>query len=73
MFGDYISTSVLSGGNAYPVLAIASAPTGTTFNQAMFVPTGGLAVTGGSNTAAASTGTPAPFGPAASTAHATAR
>lgn len=51
MFGDYISTSVLSGGNAYPVLSIASAPAGSTFNQAMFVPAGGLAVTGGSNMA----------------------
>jgi hypothetical protein len=54
MFGDYISTSVLSGGNAYPILSSAGAPTGSTFNQAMFVPSGGLAVTGGSNTAAAS-------------------
>ena len=51
MFGDYISTSVLAGGNAYPVLPIASAPSGSTFNQAMYVPAGGLAVTGGSNTA----------------------
>jgi hypothetical protein len=43
----------VAGGNAYPILALASAPTGSTFNQAMFAPTGGLAVTGGSNTAAA--------------------
>ncbi|MFL6141260.1 MAG: sialidase family protein [Labedaea sp.] len=47
MFGDYISTSVRPGGNAFPVIPIASAPTGTTFNMGMFVPTGGLAVTGG--------------------------
>jgi hypothetical protein len=67
MFGDYISTSVVSGGNAYPVLPIASAPTGSTFNQAMFVPTGGLAVTGGSNTAAANGVAPAPSGPTTST------
>jgi hypothetical protein len=62
MYGDYISTSVVAGGNAYPVLPIASAPTGSTFNQAMFVPSGGLAVTGGSNTAAANSAraTPAP-------------
>lgn len=73
MFGDYISTSVVSGGNAYPILPIASAPTGSTFNQAMFVPTGGLAVTGGSNTAAANAGTLAPSGTAAPTAHLTAR
>jgi hypothetical protein len=56
MFGDYISTSVLPGGNAYPVIAVASAPTGSTFHLAMFVPTGGLAVTGGSQTI---TGVPA--------------
>ena len=47
MFGDYISTSVRPGGNAFPILPLASAPTGTTFNQSMFVPTGGLAITGG--------------------------
>lgn len=51
MFGDYISTSIPAGGNAYPILPIASAPTGTTFNQAMYVPSGGLAVTGGTNAA----------------------
>jgi hypothetical protein len=62
MFGDYISTSVVSGGNAYPVLSLASAPSGSTFNQAMFVPAGGLAVTGGSNTAAANAATLAPAG-----------
>ena len=73
MFGDYISTSVVAGGNAYPVLPIANAPTGSTFDLAMYVPTGGLAVTGGSNTAAASAGTLAPSAPAAATAHATAR
>jgi hypothetical protein len=48
MFGDYISTSVLPGGNAFPALPIATAPQGSTFNQAMNVPTGGLAITGGS-------------------------
>jgi hypothetical protein len=73
MFGDYISTSVVSGGNAYPVLALASAPTGSTFNQAMFVPAGGLAVTGGSNRAAANAVTRAPSGSTAFTAPVTAR
>jgi hypothetical protein len=43
MFGDYISTSVVAGGNAYPVVAIANAPTGSTFDLAMYIPTGGLA------------------------------
>ena len=47
MFGDYISTSVINGGRAYPVVPIATAPTGSTFNQAMFAPTGGLPITGG--------------------------
>jgi hypothetical protein len=48
MFGDYISTSIIPGGRAFPALAVATAPTGTTFNESMFVPTGGLAITGGS-------------------------
>lgn len=73
MFGDYISTSVLSGGSAYPVLPVASAPTGSTFNQAMFIPTGGLAVTGGSNMATATAVTPAAPRSSAPTARLTAR
>jgi hypothetical protein len=51
MFGDYISTAVLAGGNAYPVLPVAKVPAGSTFHQAMYVPTGGLAITGGSHRA----------------------
>jgi hypothetical protein len=47
MVGDYVSTSVLPGGRAFPVIAVASAPTGSSFNENMFVPTGGLSVTGG--------------------------
>jgi hypothetical protein len=73
MFGDYISTSVVSGGNAYPILALASAPTGSTFNQAMFAPTGGLTVTGGSNASAAHAATTAPSVKTAFTAPTTAR
>jgi hypothetical protein len=57
MFGDYISTSVRAGGRAYPIIAVANAPTGTTFDLAMYAPTGGLAVTGGT---ARATATPAP-------------
>jgi hypothetical protein len=60
MYGDYISTSVLAGGPAFPVLSIATAPTGSTFNQSMSVPAGGLAITGGTHRAS---GTPAPSGP----------
>jgi len=53
MFGDYISTSVPAGGNAYPVLPVATAPTGSTLHLGMSVPSGGLPVTGGSTTATA--------------------
>lgn len=67
MFGDYISTSVLSGGNAYPVLPVATAPTGSTLHLGMSVPTGGLPVTGGTNTAARLAG------PAPATTHGTLR
>jgi hypothetical protein len=56
MFGDYISTSVRNGANAYPIIPVATAPSGSTFNLAMYVPTGGLAITGGAR-AATTTGT----------------
>ncbi len=56
MFGDYISTSVPVGGNAYPVIPVANAPSGSTFDLAMYVPTGGVAITGGATRA---TGAPA--------------
>jgi hypothetical protein len=52
MFGDYISTSVRAGGNAYPILPVAHAPSGSTFDLAMYAPTGGLPVTGGTVRAA---------------------
>jgi hypothetical protein len=45
--------SVLVGGQAFPVISVASAPTGSTFNQAMFVPSGGLSVPGGTARATA--------------------
>jgi len=51
MFGDYISTSIPAGGHAYPILPIANAPTGSTFNLAMYIPNGGLAVIGGTHAA----------------------
>jgi hypothetical protein len=62
MFGDYISTSVRPGGNAFPVIPIGFAPSGSTFNLAMYVPTGGLPISGGTRTAAE------PAGPAAAVA-----
>jgi hypothetical protein len=53
MVGDYISTSVLSGGRAWPTIAVARMPTGSTLDEAMYVPTGGLPVTGGTARASA--------------------
>jgi hypothetical protein len=53
MFGDYIATAIVAGGNAYPVIPVAKAPSGSTFHQAMNVAAGGLAITGGSRTASA--------------------
>jgi hypothetical protein len=58
MFGDYIATTIVPGGNAYPVLPIAHALSGSAFRQAMYVPAGGLAVTGGSRAASAAHGHP---------------
>ena len=47
MVGDYISTSVLPGGRVWPTIAVATAPSGGLFNEAMQVPTGGLPIGGG--------------------------
>ncbi|MBE1496624.1 hypothetical protein H4696_003724 [Amycolatopsis lexingtonensis] len=52
MFGDYISTSVRAGGNAFPIMPIAAAPSGSTFAMGMFAPAGGLALSGGARRAA---------------------
>jgi len=46
MVGDYMAIAVV-GGVAWPTMVIASAPTGSTFNEALYVPTGGLSITGG--------------------------
>jgi hypothetical protein len=51
MVGDYISTSIRNGANAFPIIAVAVAPTGGTFNEAMYVPTGGRQITGGARRA----------------------
>jgi len=47
MVGDYISTSILSNGSAYPAFAVASAPTSTGLNEATYTVIGGLPVPGG--------------------------
>jgi hypothetical protein len=52
MVGDYISTSIRNGANAFPIIAVApTAPSGGIFNEAMYVPTGGLQITGGARRA----------------------
>ena len=43
MVGDYIATS-FAGGTAHPVFAVARAPSGGAFDEAMHAPAGGLAV-----------------------------
>jgi hypothetical protein len=60
MFGDYISTSILAGGNAYAVIPVATAPSGTTFHVPMVVATGGLPITGGALAATKWTGAEPP-------------
>jgi hypothetical protein len=47
MVGDYISTS-FAGGTAHPVIAVANAPSGGVFDEAMYTPAGGLAAAAGS-------------------------
>lgn len=47
MVGDYISTS-FAGGTAHPVFAVAAAPTGGVYDEAMYASSTGLAVPAGS-------------------------
>ncbi|MEV0383521.1 sialidase family protein [Nonomuraea sp. NPDC050643] len=47
MAGDYISTSVVPGGSAYPAFTIAAAPAAGAFNVRAHTVTGGLPITGG--------------------------
>jgi hypothetical protein len=56
MVGDYISTSVLPptlGGRAWPTFAVATAPIGGVFDEAMHVPAAGLPIGGGTARASA--------------------
>ena len=50
MVGDYMSTSFV-GNPAFPAFAVASAPTGSTFDEAIFTVKGGLSVGGSANPA----------------------
>ncbi len=54
MVGDYISTSFSSDGKAHPVIAVANAPSGGLFDEAMYTAAGGLEAVGGSAVATAS-------------------
>jgi hypothetical protein len=56
MVGDYLSTSFV-GGPAFPAFAVASAPTGGIFNEAIFTVKGGLSVSGKGNPAKDKTNT----------------
>ena len=49
MVGDYISTS-FSNGKAYPLFIVASAPNGSTLNEALFTTQTGLSILGGTLT-----------------------
>ncbi len=42
MVGDYISTSFSESGSAHGVFAVATAPNGGTFNEAMFTTAAGI-------------------------------
>ena len=42
MVGDYISTSFAADGTAHPVFAVAHAPSGSTYDEAMYAPATGL-------------------------------
>jgi hypothetical protein len=55
---------VRNGTNAYPIIPVATAPTGSTFHLAMKVPTGGLAVAGGARVASTTGAAPARTGTA---------
>ena len=51
MVGDYISAS-FSGGTAHPVFAVATAPSGSVFNEPMYSPASGLTAAAGTVTTA---------------------
>ncbi len=48
MVGDYISTSFNASGTAHGAFAVASANSGTVFNEAMFTTASGVAAAAGS-------------------------
>lgn len=46
MVGDYISTSISSDGRAHPAFAVATAPSGGMFDEAMYSPLSGISLRG---------------------------
>jgi hypothetical protein len=63
MFGDYISTSIV-GGKAVPVISVAKPPSGGLFDQAMYAPSGGLALATGTAAAESAPARASPPAPA---------
>ena len=53
MVGDYISTSIVGTGVAYPAFEVAKAPKSGVLNEATFTVTGGLPVIAGTNSSSA--------------------
>ncbi|MGP3919476.1 sialidase family protein [Nonomuraea sp. 10N515B] len=47
MAGDYISTSIVPGGNAFPAFTAAAAPAGGAYDVRTYTVSGGLPITGG--------------------------
>ncbi|MEV0236755.1 sialidase family protein [Nonomuraea sp. NPDC050786] len=69
MAGDYLSTSVIPGGNAYVAFTAAAAPSGGAYDVRTYTVTGGLPITGGGRATLAieapvAAGEPAPDLPA---------
>jgi hypothetical protein len=65
MVGDYISTSFGSNGLAHGFFAVANAPTGAVFDQALYTNTTGWSVTGGAIAADVWSGSSTPNNPGA--------
>ncbi|WP_171074256.1 sialidase family protein [Nonomuraea basaltis] len=52
MTGDYISTSIVPGGNAFPAFTVAAAPAGGALSMRTYTVSGGLPIKGGGPAAA---------------------
>jgi hypothetical protein len=63
MVGDYMSTS-FAGGTAHPVLVVAHAPSGGTFDEALYAPAAGLRAAATAAAAETAPAEPVPAAPA---------